>query len=120
MNSNFDTNSNLPIDLEQNSASLQINKDVYVRILTRALEQTQQDIYDLSAALPIDDFEKFQAITHRLKGDYDNMRIASLSTLAKEMNNLVRTNPDKEKLSVLLDNFKECFIKLQEHIARPQ
>lgn len=117
---NTDEHSPWPVDLDQNSASLRIPKDIYVRILTKAMEQTQQDINDLFAALPIDDFEKFQAITHRLKGDYDNMRISALSVLAKEMNNIVRTNPDKEKLSVLLADFKTCFDKLQAQIVRPQ
>ena len=110
--------SNAGIDLEQNSKDLKIGKDIYVRILSKAMDQTKQDIQELEAALPVENFDLIQAISHRWKGDYDNMRIVTLSSVAKEMNEIVRSSQDKERIVVLLDDFRSAFAKLQEVIAR--
>lgn len=118
MTTNADNGGEAIFDLDKNCASLKINKDIYVRILSKAMEQTKKDISDLEEALPVEDFVTYQSITHRLKGDYDNMRITVLSALAKQMNDLARQNPDKEKLSFLLDHFRNQFLKLEEFIAR--
>jgi len=117
MNMNSDPNDTM-VDLDQNCASLKISRDIYIRILSKAMDQTKQDIKDFEEALPIDEFDRIQAITHRWKGDYDNMRIKYLSNIAHNMNNLVRAVPqDKEKLSLLLEDFRVYFKKLQKFIG---
>jgi len=104
------------IDLNENSASLKIGPDIYLRILSKAMGQTQKDIADLETALPVGDFANVQAIAHRLKGDYDNMRITVLSNIAKEMNEISKTSQDKDLLTKRLGDFKKHFTQLQQFI----
>ena len=108
----------LLLDVAQNCASLHISEDIYVRILGKAVEQTKRDLTDLEAAIPGEDFEKIRAIAHRLKGDYDNMRIPVLSILAREMNEIAKTSKDKERLSGLLLEFNGLFEQLKEKITK--
>jgi len=103
-------------DLDQNCESLKIEKSIYLRILARAIEQTAQDIHNLETALSAGDFETVQAVSHRLKGDYDNLRITHMSAIARQMNENVKTQPDKEKLMELLNAFKADFEKLQKDV----
>ena len=44
------TGRDLVVDVAQNSASLHISEEIYVRILGKALTQTTQDLTDLEAA----------------------------------------------------------------------
>ncbi len=102
-------NDSFSIDLDQNSASLSIPKDIYLRILRKAIEQTRKDISDLEAALSADDIATVQSISHRLKGDYANMRILTLSAIAKQINDMSKEKKDKEALTALLNDFKSDF-----------
>jgi HPt (histidine-containing phosphotransfer) domain-containing protein len=104
------------LDFEQLSLLLKIPKEAYIRILGKAVAQTQEDIHQLEAALPVGDFEKIQAIAHRLKGDYDNMRIPALSLIARQMNELAKTTRDKSAINDLLTKFKDLFLKLQKSL----
>lgn len=104
------------IDLDQNSATLNIPKEIYVRILTKAITQTHQDIDDMKDALPEEDFEKVQAISHRLKGDYDNLHLTALSSIAKEINEITRGSQDKETTGILLNEFEGFFQQLCQFI----
>lgn len=117
---NSENTKELVFDIAQNSASLHISADIYLRILEKAVEQTKNDIADLEKAIPVDDFEKIRAIAHRLKGDYDNMRISALSLLAKEMNEIAKTIKDKERLSGLVREFSTLFDQLKEKITKPK
>src|SRR3990167_7988320 len=99
------TSKELTLDISQNSASLHISEEIYVRILGKAVDQTTRDVTELETAIPIDDFEKIRAIAHRLKGDYDNMRISPLSSIAKEINEIAKTSKDKERMLRLLVDF---------------
>lgn len=105
------------LDSEQNAQSLKIPKEIYLRILGKAVAQTQADIKDMEAALPVGDFEKIQSISHRLKGDYDNMRITTLSAIVKKLNEEVKAGRDKEKMSGLLAQFKNDFAQLETELA---
>ncbi len=107
---------NMILTVEQNAESLKIPKDIYLRILNRAVEQTQKDITDIEAALPFSDFDKIQSISHRWKGDYDNMRIASLAMVARTLNQEVKTNRDKEKIVGFLTQFKNMFFELETEL----
>ena len=62
---------------------LKINKEIYLRIVLRAVEQTTTDIAALGQAHQVDDVTAIQAIAHRLKGDYANLRVERLTALAK-------------------------------------
>ena len=102
---------------QQNADSLKIPKDIYLRILGKAMSQTQVDIKDMETALPIADFDKIQSISHRWKGDYDNMRITTLSMIAREMNQEVKSGRDKEKIAGFLSKFKDIFFQLETELA---
>lgn len=114
-----ETDNPLFFNVEENCVALKINREIYLRILAKAVEQTERDILELEAALPVENFEKVQAIAHRLKGDYGNMRVEALSTVARDLNNVAKTTKDKEQSSHLLKTFKDTFQKLQKALAGP-
>ena len=102
---------------QQNADSLKIPKDIYLRILGKAVLQTLTDIRDMETALPVADFDKMQSISHRWKGDYDNMRITTLSMIAREMNQEIKQGHDKEKIAEFLGKFKDIFFRLETELA---
>ena len=102
---------------DQNAESLKIPREIYLRILGKAVTQTQTDIKDMEAALPFADFDKIQSISHRWKGDYDNMRITPLAILARQLNLEVKTGRDKEKIVEFLTQFTQVFFQLETELA---
>ena len=112
MNDN-DSKHKLIFDLEKNSQELKITIDIYKRILTSAIEQTQNDISDIESVLADAEFEKIAEISHRIKGDYGNMRIEQLSSLAREMQRISKEEKDKEQLLMLINEFKNFFSQLK-------
>ena len=106
------------IDLAQNSASLKISPQIYLRILGKALEQTEKDLLDIEKALAVPDFTTVQSIAHRLKGDYANMRVTELSQAAKQMNDVAKTTQDKQQISSALQQFKSYFAGLQNYLKK--
>jgi len=105
------------LNVEQNSESLKISKDIYLRILGKAVSQTKNDIKDMESALPVNDLEKLQAISHRWKGDYGNMRVMVLSAIAKQLNDEVKSGRDKEKMFEILTQFKNNFAQLEMELG---
>lgn len=101
-----------------NAACLKIPKDIYLRILSKAVAQTQVDIRDLEAALPVNDMDKVQSISHRWKGDYDNMRVSVLSAIAKKLNEEVKTTRDKDNILALLGEFRAQFSLLESELSK--
>ncbi len=96
---------------------MKIPKDIYLRILSKAVAQTQIDIREMETALPFLDLEKIQSISHRWKGDYDNMRITTLAMIARALNQEVKGGRDKEKIFTFLKQFKELFFQLETELA---
>ncbi|OGX25339.1 MAG: hypothetical protein A2787_02695 [Omnitrophica WOR_2 bacterium RIFCSPHIGHO2_01_FULL_48_9] len=111
-------NKKLLVDLAQNSSSLHITPQIYLRILQKAIDQTSQDIKDMESALPISDYPKVQTITHKLIGDYENLRITMLSSLARQMNVMVKAQQDTEKIVLLLNDFVTYFEQLRQFVAK--
>ena len=108
---------NFNLDVERNSNILKISKELYLKILGKAITQTEQDLHNVEAALPLDQFATIEAVTHRWKGDFDNLRVTALSDLAKQMNQLARLNQDKEKIVELLNQFREYFVDLSQFVS---
>ncbi len=100
------------IDIDANSASLKIEGKIYVKILTRAVEQTRGDLTALESAIPIGDTATIQAVSHRLKGDYDNLRVAPLAEAARELNETVKAGADKDRMAEAFGRFKDFFQRL--------
>ncbi len=105
------------LDPQANAESLKIPKDIYLRILSKAVAQTQIDIKQVEEALPFSDLEKIQSISHRWKGDYDNMRITTLAMIARALNQEVKTSRDKEKIFAFLKQFKDVFFQIEAELA---
>ena len=108
----------LNLDVAKNSASLSITPEIYMRILQKAVLQTAQDIREMETALPMDDFTKVKAVAHKMKGDYDNLRITDMSSLAREIDEISRTSQDKERIALLLNEFAMYFEQLRGIILK--
>lgn len=85
-----------------------------MRILAKAVTQTQKDLMDLEAALAVGNFDTVQSLSHRLKGDYGNMRVMALSSVARDLNIIAKTTKDKEQSLSLLKTFHDYFQQLQQ------
>lgn len=105
------------INPEQNAESLKIPKAIYLRILSKAVSQTQVDIKDIETALPFADFDKIQSISHRWKGDYDNMRLPVVAAIARQLNLEVKSGRDKDKIITFLNQFKEIFLQIEAELS---
>ena len=103
----------LTFNIAENSKSLNISEAIYLRILQKEITQTTQDIKLLEEAIPLGDFDKVAALSHKFKGDYDNLRITQMAQLAKGMNALAKTTMDKEKTAGLFNEFISCFDQLK-------
>ncbi len=104
----------LIVDLDKNCAQLKIGKDIYLKILNKAITQSTGDMEELKRAVQETDLDTVQTLSHRLKGDYDNMRITEIAAVARTMNNLVKTgNVDQEELSRLFAELSEIFQELK-------
>lgn len=107
-------------DLEKNCASLKISKEIYLRILGKAVQQTSQDLRDLNTALKADDKETIQRISHRLKGDYDNLRLSDMAQIARGMNEMIKADQyDKLSMSRSYQQFLTLFMQLQQFMKTP-
>lgn len=95
---------------------LKIRKEIYLRIVRRAIEQTQKDIEDLRVAQLNSDIDKIQEIAHRFKGDYANLRIDQLSIIANQLGVLVKENYDEERALVLIEEFAQAFDQVEKFI----
>lgn len=110
----------LNINIEANSKDLNIKPQIYVRVLQKAVLQTSQDILALETALPVDDYDQVKAIAHKFKGDYDNLRITDMSSLARQIEDIAKNSRDKEKIAGLTQNFIGYFDQLKKIVeAQP-
>lgn len=106
----------LNLNVEQNSANLSITPAIYLRILKKAVEQTAGDLKRIEAALPVNDFTVIKDVAHRLKGDYDNLRITDLSDLARQMDELAKKEHPNEHILDLFNDFVDYFEQLKKKI----
>ena len=106
------------LDVDAISAELQIGRDVYIRIVTKAIPQTEQDLADLEASLSAGDYIRIAAIAHRLKGTFDNMRITAIAMLARRMNDSAKTSSGSDDIALLLNQCKGYFEKLKALVGR--
>ncbi len=105
----------LVINVDKNCEQLKIGRDIYLRILNKAVVQTTTDIAALGKALNGEDWDTVQKLSHRLKGDYDNMRITDLSSVARTMNVMVKSgNINQAELSGLFTVLSGVFKELKQ------
>jgi len=110
----MDSNHQLSIDFDKNSADLSISKDIYLRILDKGIAQTQLDMPQLDKFIEEENADEIKQITHRLKGDFYNMRIDPLSSLAKQMEDIAKSHMNKDELKILLNDFKNLLEQLSQ------
>lgn len=108
----------LKLEISQNSSSLSITPEIYLRILQKAVQQTAHDIREMETALPVDDFAKVKAVAHKMKGDYDNLRITDMASIAHEIDAIAKSTQDKEKIALLLNDFMMYFEQLRVFIIK--
>ncbi len=105
------------LDFARNAALLHIPPEIYLKILNKAIGQTQKDLADLESALPVGNFDVIQSISHRLKGDYDNLRITLVSDVARELNQVVKEKQDKDQLMALIARLQSNFAVLKQKLS---
>jgi HPt (histidine-containing phosphotransfer) domain-containing protein len=101
------------LNIDENSAAIKISRQIYVRILGKAIEQSEKDLQELEQAFSKDQFEIVQTISHRLKGDYGNLRIAAFSEIARQINEVSKTTKDRNQTGQLVNALKEQFEELK-------
>ncbi|MFA5262056.1 MAG: Hpt domain-containing protein [Candidatus Omnitrophota bacterium] len=110
----------LAINVDKNCEQLKIGRDIYLRILNKAVVQTTGDIVELEKALNGGDWDTVQKVSHRLKGDYDNMRITDMSSVARTMNVMVKSgNINQAELSGLFTILSGTFKELKNFCDNP-
>lgn len=102
--------------LDDNSQALQIPPEIYRRILTKAVDQTRQDIPRVDAAFTAGDIDTIQTVSHRWKGDYDNLRITPLAQTARRINNEAKGGQDKGAMTTDYEQFKTLFNQMTQRL----
>ena len=97
-------------NIQQACGELKIGEDIYLRIVSRAIEQTREDLERLCQAHQQNGIEEIQAIAHRLKGDYANLRINCLSDIANRLNLLSKHGYDHSAAENLINELKSVFV----------
>jgi len=100
-------------DIARACEELKIDKTIYLRIVFRAIDQTLNDLKQLHQANQDGDIASVQAISHRLKGDYANLRINHLSDIARQLNILAKENYNAQEAAVLIEQFENVFEKMK-------
>jgi len=98
--------------------ALKISEAIYLKIVARAIEQTSLDLVALKQAYESSDLQSLQAISHRLKGDYANLRADLLSQIARHLNDLSRGDYRPEQAGVLIHEFEEAFQQFKVFIEK--
>ncbi len=101
----------MQIDFDLKSKELSITKEIYLRILKKAIAQASEDVETLQTAIHDNNAEQAQTISHRFKGDFANLRIDEISGPAKMINDIAKTG-------CINDVVKESFQKIQDTIEQ--
>ncbi len=96
------------------SEKLRIPQQVYERIVRNSFEPTYQDMKEIEGALVKEDYETVHRIAHRLKGTCGNLRLTILFAIAQEMNDIAKSNPNKERIVQLLNQFRVNFEQMKK------
>jgi len=108
----------LNFNIKENCTDLSIDQNIYLRILDKAITQTNEDIKCLKESLAQADIDTIQSISHRLKGDFANLRIDELSTIAKDINNISKSDKNINRMAELLSSFHKKFDILTQMVEK--
>jgi hypothetical protein len=104
----------MEVNFDEISKSLGISREIYLRILNKAINQTSGDFHAMDKAWEIDDINTIQSISHRWKGDFSNLRLTDIALNAKEMNDLAKIGENMEGIKLLYGRFKGLFEQLRK------
>ena len=104
----------MKFNFDKNSAELRIDRSIYLGILKNALDQTAIDVDALDLAFAEKDILMIQAISHRWKGDFANLRLAPLAEIAKQLNDASKTENDFKVFKKIFDQFRAGFNELKQ------
>lgn len=105
-------------NIQNACAELKIGEDTYLRIMRRAFTQTDNDLEELKKAYQKEDLEGIQAISHRLKGDYANLRVERLAVIAKALSDLLKASYDHQKSGELIEDFSEHYLIVKDFVQK--
>jgi len=103
-------------DLQCACDALKISEPIYLKIVRKALDQTSADLVELKKAYDANDLASIQSVSHRLKGDYANLRMELLSQIARHLNDLCRTEYRPEQAGVLILELEAAFEQFKTYI----
>jgi len=105
-------------DIKAISGKLHIPPEVYERIIRNSLVTTQKDLDDLKAAMAEDNYKEMQAIAHRLKGIYSNLRVEELHAAAEQMEAAAKTGKKKNDFIRFFEEFGAHFAELKDFLNK--
>jgi HPt (histidine-containing phosphotransfer) domain-containing protein len=104
------------INIEMACQELKIPQGIYLKILGRAIEQTTTDLSGLMEALQANSVERLQALSHKIKGDFANLRVLPISETARQLNDLTRGGAyDPAKAESFVETLQQQFETLKEN-----
>lgn len=94
------------MDFDKKCQELNIPKAVYMRILQKAIAQSSQDMTELENAGASHDIEKVKAISHRMKGDFGNLRMDEIALVSRQINELAKQGQISDQILTLIRKLK--------------
>lgn len=108
------------INFSENSASLAIPINTYMRILKMAVDKIDEDVPDMKSAIHNGSRDKAQELSHRWKGDLANLRLDDLSKAAGILNNAVRQPAPMPEQQHCFDVFEQSFVELKRMLREKE
>ncbi len=117
--SNENENNDFDLDsfLKEKSGELSIPVDVYKSILISSFTQCDTDLIALEKGIEQQNHEDIQAIAHRIKGVYANLRIDHVSKIAASIDELSKAESDIAEISKLCPQLKSAYLDFKSKIA---
>jgi HPt (histidine-containing phosphotransfer) domain-containing protein len=108
--------SKLDIDeiIKKASQELSLDEETYVSFLNTLFTEGSEDIQKFSEAVESEDFETIQALSHRLKGEYGNIRLNVLAEPAVEIHNLTLNGGSIEQIRTSFAQLHSAYTQLRD------
>lgn len=95
--------------IQRFSEEMHIDADMYKKILQSTVDTTVPDLPKLEQAIDAGDFETIQAISHRLKGTFLNLRLENIAAPMVEIDALSKAREGLEAMKPHLEKFNGLF-----------
>lgn len=98
-------------NLQTAADELQLPLEVFMEIVNESMEPTKQDMAALDDAVASGNFKDIQTVSHKLKGTFGNLRLDSLVSKSKRINDLSKQEEGIDEIRQLLPSLSEDFEK---------